>query len=74
MEPYTVHTDYRRSKGKVIDEIKIILMRGREISKSSIFIRVNSFVEALVNTVCDLKNTSWCKKYCVNFHRDPTFR
>ena len=31
----------------------------------ALFTRVNSFVEALINMICDLKITSWSEKNCV---------
>ena len=30
----------------------------------ALFTRVNSFVEVLINMVCELKNTSWFEKNC----------
>ena len=34
----------------------------------ALFKRVNSFVEVLINMVCEIKNTSWNKKkFCRNF-------
>ena len=40
-------------------------MREREMLKVTKCLRVNSFVEALINMVCELKITSWSKKNCV---------
>ena len=43
-------------------------MREREMIKVTKCVRVNSFVGALLNMVCELKNTSWSKKkLCKNF-------
>ena len=41
-------------------------MREREMLKVTKCVRVNSFVEALINMVCEPKNTSWSKKNCLN--------
>ena len=41
-------------------------MREREMLKVTICIRENSFVEALINMVCELKITSGSKKLCKN--------
>ena len=48
-------------------------MREREMLKVTKSIRVNSFVEALINMVCELKITSESKKIVLKFHGDPTF-
>ena len=40
-------------------------MREREILKVTKCVRVNSFVGALINMVCELENTSWSEKKCV---------
>ena len=40
-------------------------MREREMIKGTKCLRVNSFVGALINIVCELKNTSGSKKNCV---------
>ena len=40
-------------------------MREREMLKVTKYVRVNSFVGALMNMVCELKNTAWSKKNCV---------
>ena len=37
-------------------------MREREMQKVTKFLRVNSFVGALISMVCELKITSWSKK------------
>ena len=37
-------------------------MREREMLKVTKCVRVNSFVGALMNMVCELKITSWSKK------------
>ena len=43
-------------------------MREREMLKVTKCVRVNSFVGALMNMVCELKNTLWSKKkLCKNF-------
>ena len=43
-------------------------MREREMLKVTKCVRVNSFVEALINMVCELKITSGAKKkMCKNF-------
>ena len=43
-------------------------MCEREMVKGTKFVRVNSFVGALINMVCELKNTSGSKKkLCKNF-------
>ena len=40
-------------------------MREREMLKVTKCLRVNSFVGALINMVCEPKNTSGSKKKCV---------
>ena len=40
-------------------------MREREMLKVTKCVRVNSYVGALMNMVCELKITSWSKKNCV---------
>ena len=40
-------------------------MRQRELPKVTKYVRVNSFVEALINIVCELKITSGSEKNCV---------
>ena len=40
-------------------------MREREMPKVTKCVRVNSFVEALINMVCELKITSGSEKNCV---------
>ena len=40
-------------------------MREREMLKDTKCVRVNSFVGALINMVCELKITSGSKKHCV---------
>ena len=40
-------------------------MREREMVKVTKCVRVNFFVGALMNMVCELKNISWSKKECV---------
>ena len=40
-------------------------MREREMLKVTKYVRVNSFVGVVINMVCELKNTSWSKKNCV---------
>ena len=40
-------------------------MREREMLKVTKCLRINSFVGALINTVCELKITSGFKKNCV---------
>ena len=40
-------------------------MREREMLKVTKCVRVNSFVGALINMVCELRITSWSKKNCV---------
>ena len=47
-------------------------MREREMLEVTKCLRVNSFVGALINMVCELKNTSWSKKIVQKFHGDPT--
>ena len=42
-------------------------MREREMLKVTKCVRLNSFVEALINMVCELRITSWSKKLCKNF-------
>ena len=43
-------------------------MRERELLNVTKCVRVNSFVGALINMVCELKITSWSKnKLCKNF-------
>ena len=50
-------------------------MRGRKMLKVTKCMKtVNFFVGALINMVCELKNTSWSKKDCVKIHGDPTLR
>ena len=49
-------------------------MRERKILQVTKCIRVNFFVEALINMVYELKITSGCKKIVSKFHGDPTFR
>ena len=44
-------------------------MREREMLKVTKCIGVNSFKEALINKVCELKITSGCKKNCVKITR-----
>ena len=40
-------------------------MREREMQKVTKCVRVNSFVEALINMVREIKITSWSIKDCV---------
>ena len=40
-------------------------MREREMLKVTKFLRVNSFVGALISMVCEPKISSWSKKNCV---------
>ena len=40
----------------------------------ALFTRVNSFVEALVSMICELKLLHSFKKIVQKFHGDPTFR
>ena len=40
-------------------------MSEREMLKVTNCVRVNSFVGASINMVCELKITSWSKKNCV---------
>ena len=47
-------------------------MREREMLKVTKFLRVNSFVEALISMVCEPKITSGSKKIVLKFHGDPT--
>ena len=49
-------------------------MREREMLKVTKCVRVNSFVGALINMVCELKITSCSKKKKIvkKFHGDPT--
>ena len=42
-------------------------MREREMLKVTKCVRVNSFVGALINMLCELKITSGFKKMCKNF-------
>ena len=49
-------------------------MREREMVEVTKCVRVNSFVGALINVLCELKITSGSKKNCVKFHGDPTLR
>ena len=45
----------------------IIRIRERQMLKVTKCIGVKSFVEALINMVCELKITSGCKKMCKKF-------
>ena len=47
-------------------------MREREMLKVTKCVRVNSFVRAIINMVCELKITSGSKKIVQKFHGDPT--
>ena len=49
-------------------------MREREMLKVTKCVRVNSFVGALINMLCELKITSGFKKNVYKFHGDPTLR
>ena len=49
-------------------------MHGREMLKVTKCVRVNSFVGALINMVCELKITSGSKIIVQKFHSDPTLR
>ena len=49
-------------------------MRESEMLKVTKCVRVNSFVGALINMVCELKITSGSKKIVQKFHGDPTLR
>ena len=49
-------------------------MSEREMLNASICMRVNSFVEALINIVRKLRITSGSKKIVWKFYGDPTFR
>ena len=48
-------------------------MREREMLKVTKCVRVNSFVGALINMVCELKILHNLKKIVQKFHGDPTF-
>ena len=45
-------------------------MRDREMLKVTKCVRVNSFVGALINMVCEIKITSGFKKFVVKFQSD----
>ena len=47
-------------------------MREREMLKVTKCVRVNSFVRALINMVCELKILHGLKKIVSKFHGDPT--
>ena len=49
-------------------------MRESEMLKVTKCARVNSFVGALINMVCELKFTLGSKKIVYKFHGDPTLR
>ena len=49
-------------------------MREREMLKVTKCVRVNSFVESLINIMCELKITSRSKKIVKKFHGDLTLR
>ena len=44
------------------------------IKSLNVGIRVKSFVEAIINVVCEFKITSGSKKIVQKFHGDPAFR
>ena len=57
MEPQTVCKHISS-----IDEVKFIRMRKREMVVLTKFLSVNSFGEALMNMICELKISSQSKK------------
>ena len=63
--------NYRRIDESDYSIYNFIRKRERQMLKVTKCIGVKSFVEALINMVCELKITSGSKKILLKFHGDP---